>query len=338
MKFENLEQENKQILLNFRELCRSYADEFIVSKNRVFNLLGTSQAYSSGIFRESLIRDFLKRILPKSVSIDSGFIYGFDKVETSGQIDIIIWDSSKYGSIFQTSEFVVVPPESVIAIITVKSNMNNSDIESGLHNLSSVIDLDLQFRRSRIDKENKHIFRPIRKYFISYKGTTSKKKTKEKISKYYRDLFLQNQKYSDIIVPKLQEIDPLNPSEEIEQTLQTFLPKLILSIESDDSSFFTGWGPPEDECGEQTFGPCALKRVPYLYPQRNKITSPFEKLIYYIISNVYDYLGTEGWSTVAAWADIPPVGGVRTGDSSEIVESEGVSLVDFNNTHYIPPQ
>lgn len=300
--------------------------------------MGTSQAYSSGIFRESLIRDFLKRILPKSVSVDSGFIYGFDKAETSRQIDIIIWDSSKYGSIFQTSEFVVVPPESVIAIITVKSNMNNSDIESGLHNLSSVIDLDLQFRRSRIDKENKHIFRPIRKYFISYKGTTSKKKTKEKISKYYRDLFLQNQKYSDIIVPKLQEINPLNPSEEIKQTLQTFLPKLILSIESDDSSFFTGWGPPEDECGEQTFGPCELKRVPYLYPQHNKITSQFEKLIYYIISNVYDYLGTEGWSTVAAWADIPPVGGVRIGDPSEIVESEGVSLVDFNNTQYIPPK
>lgn len=205
MKFENLEQENKQISVNFRELCRSYADEFIVSKKRVFNLLGASQAYSSGIFRESLIRDFLRRILPKSVSIDSGFIYGFDKVENSRQIDIIIWDSSKYGSIFQTSEFVVVPPESVIAIITVKSNMNNSDIESGLDNLSSVIDLDLQFRRSRIDKEKKHLFRPIRKYFISYKGTTSKEKTKEKISKYYRDLFLQNQKYLDIIVPKLQD-------------------------------------------------------------------------------------------------------------------------------------
>jgi len=65
MKFENLEQENEQILLNFREVCRSYADEFIVSKNRVFNLLGTSQAYSSGIFRESLIRDFLKKNLTK---------------------------------------------------------------------------------------------------------------------------------------------------------------------------------------------------------------------------------------------------------------------------------
>ena len=56
------------------------------------------------------------------------------------------------------------------------------------------------------------------------------------------------------------------------------------------------------------------------------------------MSNVYEYLGTEGWSTVAAWADIPPVGGVRIGDPSEIVESEGVSLVDFNNTQYIPPK
>jgi len=26
MKFENLEQENEQILLNFREVCRSYAE------------------------------------------------------------------------------------------------------------------------------------------------------------------------------------------------------------------------------------------------------------------------------------------------------------------------
>jgi hypothetical protein len=339
VKSENLAQDNQQILLNFRKLCKSYAEEFIVSKNRVFNLLGTSQPYSSGIFRESLIRDFLERILPKSVSIDSGFIYGYglDKVKTSRQIDIIIWDSSKYGPIFQIREFVVVPPESVIAIITVKSNMNNSDIEDGLDNLSSVIDLDLQFRRSRIDKECKHIFKPIGKYFISYKGTTNKEKTKEKISEYYQKLFRKNQEYSNIIIPKLQEIDPLNLSEEIKQTVQTFLPKLISSIEGDDSSFFTGWGPPEDERGEQTFGPCKLKRVPYLYPQHSIITLQFEKLIYHILSNVYEYLGTEGWSTLAAWADIHPVDGVRMGDSSEIVESEGVSLVDFNNIHYIPP-
>ena len=56
-----------------------------------FFLLGRKQAYSSGVFRESLLKNFIIKLMPDSVSVDSGFIYGFEEYENSRQLDIIIW-------------------------------------------------------------------------------------------------------------------------------------------------------------------------------------------------------------------------------------------------------
>ena len=56
------------------------------------------------------MREVLESILPSSVSVNSGFIYGFGVDSNSKQMDIIIWDSSRYGAIYRTKEYVIVPP------------------------------------------------------------------------------------------------------------------------------------------------------------------------------------------------------------------------------------
>ena len=137
--------QNWVLLENFRRYTASYIDGFLVAKNRIFHLL-LQQRMTSGLFREALLKDFFRAILPGNVSVDSGFIYAFDILPPSKQLDIIVWDSARHSPVFRSSDFVVVPPESVIAVLSVKSNLNNQDIDEGLENLLSLTPIELRFR------------------------------------------------------------------------------------------------------------------------------------------------------------------------------------------------
>lgn len=292
--------------------------------------MGKKQSYSSGTFRENLIKAFLRELLPKSLSVDSGFIYGFGLVENSRQIDIIIWDSSNYGAIYRTDNFVIIPPESVLCIISVKSNMTKKDVLEAIENLSSVIKkINFRLYKNRLYKDR--IFGPISKIFISYTGTKNRKKTQEIICNYYKDLFKKFPEYTKLIIEALQKINPSKPSTGHIDVINLFIVKLILAIESSNSSFYTGFGPPEYGIGDFKYGPKELKRIPYLYPQENIITKQIEKMIYYILSLVYDYLQVKGWSAAAAWGDIDPIKGYKSGSVYEIIEKDGQSLIDFEN-------
>lgn len=63
----------------------------------------------------------LKRHLPKNVSVGTGFIVNQDRIST--QIDIIIYDI-KYPLMFEQGDFVIVPSESVLGIVEVKSSLD----------------------------------------------------------------------------------------------------------------------------------------------------------------------------------------------------------------------
>lgn len=65
----------------------------------------------------------LKRHLPKNVSVGTGFVVNQENIST--QIDIIIYDS-KYPLMFEQGDFVIVPSESVIGIVEVKSSLDVS--------------------------------------------------------------------------------------------------------------------------------------------------------------------------------------------------------------------
>ncbi|RCW29649.1 DUF6602 domain-containing protein [Marinilabilia salmonicolor] len=95
-----------------------------------------------GRFVEDLISEYLKKYLPKSIEILTGFILrpavktGLKsktrKDETdshSTQLDIIIYNSYEYPIFQRFGNSVIVPPEGVLGIISVKKHLNDYDIK-----------------------------------------------------------------------------------------------------------------------------------------------------------------------------------------------------------------
>lgn len=329
MEEENFGEDNAIILQNFRKLCKGYSEQLKAAKNEVFHLLGKHQAYSSGIFRESLIKNFLRGILPSSVSVDSGFIYGFEHVRNSAQLDIIIWDSSKFGAIHKSKEFVIIPPEAVISVITVKSNCNKSDLIDGLKNLSSLIDLELKYR-NRKDSDRNALFKPIHKFFLCFKSESKVGTVLDIVSNYYKILLEKSPEYESYVIEHLKDIDPTKWDTVAESAMKTIFVSMITSLESKEKSFIRGYGPPDDLLGTGVYKH-GIRRVPFLYHHKDDITGQFEKFIYHVLSSVYEYLGNYAFSVLAGWSDLHPVYGARIGDSSEIDQERGKELMHYDN-------
>jgi hypothetical protein len=328
----NYGENDEQISKKFREICSSHIQMFKNTKNHIRSLLGSSYPYQSGIFRESLLRNFLEGILPQSLSIDTGFIYGFDEYENSKQIDILIWNSHKYSPIYRTKEFVIVPPESVAAIIEVKSKFSKRDLLEGLTNLLSVAKLDIQFRAKWVDENNNPILPPIGKFLVTYRSGTKPETIINNISDFYKTVFETSEYLCEEFIPVLQRFNPTNPSENDRDMFDRIFPKVIVSIENKNSSFYRGFGSPENINSESVDH--SLKRLPYIYQQNCKITTPFEKFVGELLHIVFRNLKTNGWSTMYAWADLNPVSGARVGDMNELIINTGKSLLDVHRLNY----
>ncbi|MFC6673699.1 DUF6602 domain-containing protein [Marinobacterium aestuariivivens] len=78
-----------------------------------------------GVLTEEILRGFLKDHLPQLVSVEQGFIIN-DKGELSKQCDILIYDSQLFAPLYRVNDIVVVPSESVLAVIEVKTTINKN--------------------------------------------------------------------------------------------------------------------------------------------------------------------------------------------------------------------
>ena len=105
---------------NYIDYQKSVACEFDAYKNRVRNIIGNSHWGEEGRHKETVLINYLKRVLPNNVSVGTGFVKNGTQV--SKQIDIIIYDTT-YPMLFSEGDFVIVIPESVLGIIEVKSNI-----------------------------------------------------------------------------------------------------------------------------------------------------------------------------------------------------------------------
>ena len=77
---------------------------------------------SFGFVAEAILRNFLKTVLPQKVTIGQGFVE-YDG-ELSNQCDIILYDAINYAPLYSFGEIVIVPQESVFAVIEVKTSIN----------------------------------------------------------------------------------------------------------------------------------------------------------------------------------------------------------------------
>lgn len=94
---------------------------------------GAAHKGEDGRYVEHLVREYLKRYLPKDLEVLTGFILRpavlcgkndrsrkKDAHKVSGQLDIIVYDTAHYPVYQRFGDSVIVPPEGVAAILSVK--------------------------------------------------------------------------------------------------------------------------------------------------------------------------------------------------------------------------
>ncbi len=121
---------------------------------------GAEHKGEDGRFVENLIRSFLIKYLPKELEVLTGFIVRpavktgkndrsrkEDTDKHSTQLDIIVYNSAQYPVYLRSNDTVIVPPEGVISVISVKKTLNDKDID---HELKALKDVSKLCRSSRI--------------------------------------------------------------------------------------------------------------------------------------------------------------------------------------------
>lgn len=115
----------------YLEYHKSIAREFMASQDRVRYFIDDNHWPEDGRYKEILLMNYLKKILPANVSIGTGFVKS--STDLTKQIDIIIYDNT-VPTLFAEGDFVIVIPESVYGIIEVKTNLNNRNFKGTVEN------------------------------------------------------------------------------------------------------------------------------------------------------------------------------------------------------------
>lgn len=105
---------------NYLSYQKSVAEEFKAYENRVRNLIDDSHWGEEGRYKEIILMNFLKRVLPKNLSVGTGFVRNKDTI--TNQIDIIIYDNT-FPLLFSEGDFVVTTPNNVIGVVEVKTKI-----------------------------------------------------------------------------------------------------------------------------------------------------------------------------------------------------------------------
>jgi len=281
----------KSPVLNFRSFARTYVESFAAARDRVRLLIGNHHQQSVGTHREGLLKEFFREVLPAGISVDSGFVYGYEAQTPSRQIDIIIWDGLSHSAVFRTADFVIVPPEAVIAAVSVKSRLGSAEIKDAMNNLGSLSELDHTFRRHyEFPGGEKGV--PILKLVVAYEKDVAEETAARTTATCSCDVFAENRRGLEHAVVALKTATAYDLKRDARHVVERVLPKMIITLDTNPVGIFQGWGPPHDAT---PVGP-GLARIPYYYPTGSSVLSPLEKITYYILGATYMFRGIKGGS------------------------------------------
>ena len=107
---------------NFEEFHKSIAKELAATQDRIRNLIGDTHWLTDGEHKEAALRKILRNHIPDLYHVGNGFISL--KSGTSNQIDILITDKN-HPTLFRDGQLRIVTPDSVRAIIEVKTKIDS---------------------------------------------------------------------------------------------------------------------------------------------------------------------------------------------------------------------
>lgn len=119
------------------EHFKSITAEISSLKNRVRHLIQNAHWPTDGEWKESVIRTFLRRHLPKQYGVGRGFILA--DAEHSTQVDVLIYDTNK-PILHQDGELVILTSDAVRGIIEVKTKLTNTQFGEALKKVSTNIE------------------------------------------------------------------------------------------------------------------------------------------------------------------------------------------------------
>ncbi|MBV0913222.1 DUF6602 domain-containing protein [Anianabacter salinae] len=113
--------------------------------------VGAEHRGEDGRYVEALLRSYLQKYLPKDLEVLTGFILR-PAVKTgkntrnrknqidqhSTQLDIIVCDTGTYPVFQRMGDTVIVPPEAVIAVLSVKKKLRGADVAAECKALAAV--------------------------------------------------------------------------------------------------------------------------------------------------------------------------------------------------------
>lgn len=147
---------------NYIEYQKSVAAEFKAYANRVRNIIDDRHWGEEGRFKEIILMNHLKRVLPKHLSVGTGFVRNKDAITT--QIDIIIYDNT-FPLLFSEGDFIVAFPKNVIGIIEVKSKIISSDLKGFIEKANANAEIIC-------GNSEKHLFNGIFSYSCKQRNET----------------------------------------------------------------------------------------------------------------------------------------------------------------------
>lgn len=109
----------------------SLSAEIRAKMDRVRTLVGDANWGEDGTYKEALVRSLLRDFLPRRYEVSTGFVRWWEG-QVSRQLDVVIWDSQNTAPIMREGEFVVLHPDSVEAVIEVKSSLTRTNLRDAL--------------------------------------------------------------------------------------------------------------------------------------------------------------------------------------------------------------
>lgn len=115
----------------------SWSNEIDARKNRIRQLIGDAHWLSDGHHKESILREFFTRYLPKDLIIGRGFVKTTrDLTLCSPEVDILITDPRLNPPFLFEGDLQIIDSSSVIAQIEVKTTFCKSTLKDALINVS----------------------------------------------------------------------------------------------------------------------------------------------------------------------------------------------------------
>ena len=129
--------EGKIVNYDFEEFQKSISRELLTIKDRVRNLISDAHWGEEGRYKESVLKNVIKRFLPSNLSLASGFIITKEgeNIKRSRQIDIIVYENTS-PLLFVEGDFIITTPENVLATIEVKTKIRSGNISDVINKAS----------------------------------------------------------------------------------------------------------------------------------------------------------------------------------------------------------